>query len=134
VGENPVSRGTLALSLKAVPENVKRARQAAAAAARKCGADAERVALATSEALMHVIRSDRRKGDAPEVRLEARREGNELVVTVSGGDAGFTPDATVPGLGAGMALIGFLASSIGFGRSETGVDLKMRFPCSDRAR
>ena len=123
--------GEMALTLKAVPENIRKARQAVSTAACRCGADVEGVALATSEAVTNIIRNGSRAKETPaEFRLRAEREGDELVVTVSGGEGGFSPNSDISGVGSALALIASLATSIGFSPSGPGLGLTMRFPCT----
>jgi anti-sigma regulatory factor (Ser/Thr protein kinase) len=125
--------GAMALTLKAVPENIREARQAVSTAACRCGADVEGVALATSEAVTNIIRNGdgaRAKETPAEFRLRAEREGDELVVTVSGGEGGFSPNSDISGVGSALALIASLATSIGFSPSGPGLGLTMRFPCT----
>jgi serine/threonine-protein kinase RsbW len=131
VGGGTVPGQGLALQLKAVPDNVARVRQAVGAFAQACGANTERVTLATTEAVSNVVRHAYRCRAIPgDVRVSAKVEGSELLVTVSDDGPGLQPRVDSPGFGMGPALIGAFTEGTSFKSSDPGLDLTMRFSCS----
>lgn len=130
MGQSPAPQGAGGLTLTVDPDNVNTVRQAVAAAAQRCGADAERVSQATAEAVTTIVRNARDAVARGVVQVRAQRHGAELIVTVSDDGSGFAPDQGSL-VGRVMAKLALLAESLSFSRTGTGADLEMRFPCAD---
>ena len=105
------------------------ARRAVVDLALSCGGDPSSVGLATSEAVTNAVLHAYRDREPGEVRVRAKLEGSDLIVTVSDDGCGLRPDLDSPGLGMGIALIGTVTSGMNFDSSGNGLDLSMRFPC-----
>ncbi len=114
------------------PEAVARARRDVAQAAGELGVDPGRLAdllLAVSEAVTNAVLHAYRDRAPGGVRLELRREGDEVRVTVADEGAGMRPRPDSPGLGLGLPLIARLSASLEVATGETGgTRLCMSFP------
>ena len=134
LGESPSADGSagpppLWLGLDAVPENVPVARRAVAEFARACDGNPEHVALAISEAVTNVVLHAYPEDVDGRMRVSAALIGGDLVVTVSDDGDGMKPDPESTGLGMGLPIIGSLTSQTSLKKTETGLEVTMRFPC-----
>lgn len=117
------------LGLDAVPGSVPIARRAVADFARACDGDADRVGLATSEAVTNVVLHAYGEDVDGTMRVSAVLVGSDLLVTVSDDGCGMRPDLDSPGMGMGVAVIGSTTSHASFKSTDHGLDVTMRFPC-----
>ncbi len=117
------------LMLDAVPESIPVARHVVANYARECDGEADRVALAISEAVTNAVVHAYKDTEPGPVRLCAELIDDDLLVTVTDEGVGLKPDLDSPGMGLGLALIGALTSESRFLHRERGLEVVMRFPC-----
>jgi serine/threonine-protein kinase RsbW/stage II sporulation protein AB (anti-sigma F factor) len=117
----------LQLSLPAESLSIGRARNAVAEFAQEHGANRDDVALAVSEAVSNSVIHAFRGRTAGTVDVDARADGDALVVTIADDGVGVMPNPDSPGLGLGLALIGSLADGMELHRDGKGTTVVMRF-------
>lgn len=121
----------LEMELPAVPESIPRARHAVVDYGEQFGADLDKLALATSEAVTNVVRHAYREGRG-QIRLAANHNDSDLVVVVSDNGVGMSPNPHSDGLGLGLPLIGAMASKVKLDNSPHGLRVTMSFPLPKR--
>jgi anti-sigma regulatory factor (Ser/Thr protein kinase) len=121
----------VALDLPPEPSSVTEARHAVRQLARAVGSPEQEVALAVSEAVSNAVIHAFRRGKAGSIRVLARRDGGELLVTVADNGVGMIPDLDSPGLGVGTSLISRLSAQATFESSDEGTTVTMRFKANE---
>ena len=119
------------LELPPEPGSVAEARYAVRELARAVGSPEQEVALAVSEAVANAVLHAFRHGKEGSVRVLARRDGGELLVTVADNGVGMIPDLDSPGLGVGTSLISRLSEQATFESSDEGTIVTMRFKANE---
>jgi len=119
------------LELPPEPGSVAEARHAVRDLARVVGAPEEEVALAVSEAVSNAVIHAFRFGKEGMVKVRARLERDELLVTVADNGVGMFPDFDNPGLGVGTSLISRLSERATFESSDAGTTVTMRFKAKE---
>ena len=94
-----------------MPESVTQARHAAIEVADAAGVDSDAVGLAVSEAVGNAVLHAFEAGGRGKVVLSADVAADVMTVSVADDGRGMRPDATSPGLGIGLSLIGSVASA-----------------------
>jgi anti-sigma regulatory factor (Ser/Thr protein kinase) len=113
------------------PGSIAAVRRAVAAVARDCGMTPQQlhdVRLAVSEAVSNAVvhaYADR----TGEITVDARVEGQELLVTVGDRGGGLVPRPDSPGLGLGLPLIVALTSRFEICNGEGSTEVIMAFDC-----
>jgi len=109
---------------------VGKARHAVSDFAAEVGADSDAVAVAVSEAVTNaVVHAYPQGSDGGDILVEAKVNGDAMVVLVSDGGHGIRPNPDSPGLGYGLALVASLAEEIAIADSPSGgTTVRMRFP------
>jgi anti-sigma regulatory factor (Ser/Thr protein kinase) len=119
------------LELPPEPHSVSQARHAVRDLARAVGSREQEVALAVSEAVSNAVIHAFRFGKDGLVRVRARMEGEDLLVTVADNGVGMIPDLDNPGLGVGTSLISRLSDKATFESSDAGTTVTMRFKANE---
>ena len=118
---------SLQLRLAAEPQSVPVARQALTKYAKENGADAEAVAVATTEAVTNAV-LHAFTGAQGQVLIEAWPSDQDLIVVVSDDGRGISPNPVSPGLGYGLPLVAALCEEMSIEASSAGgTRLRMRF-------
>jgi stage II sporulation protein AB (anti-sigma F factor) len=117
----------MSVELAAGSASIAAARRAARDFARSCGANAQDLALAASEAVTNaVVHGYRGDQDGP-IELVGYREGDHCVLEVADHGVGMRPHPEVHGLGMGLPVISTVADSVEILSLDPGTAIRMRF-------
>ena len=122
---------TFAASYEASPSSVAVVRNQMAALARDCGLDecgVNDVKLAVSEAATNALVHGYDGGEGS-IRVHARIEGDELLISIADDGAGMKPRSDSPGLGLGLPVIASVAHRLEVLDEGPGTELRMAFHC-----
>lgn len=111
---------SLQLRLAAESGSVPVARHAVSEFAERSGADAGAVAVAVTEAVTNCVIHGFEDSGPGNVLIEARLDGDALMVVISDDGRGMTPNPDSPGLGYGLPLVAALSDEMGIEASDTG--------------
>ena len=107
--------------------SIARARRVARRLARACGANADDLALAASEAVTNALVHGYREDQTGAIELNGYREGDQCVLEVADRGVGMRPHPGVHGLGMGLPVISTVAESVEIVSLEPGTAIRMRF-------
>ena len=122
---------TFAASYEASPASVALVRSQMAALAADCGLDdcaINDVKLAVSEAATNALLHGY-KNRPGLIRVQARIEAGELLISVADDGAGMKPRADSPGLGLGLPVIASVTRRLEVLDDGPGTELRMAFDC-----
>jgi anti-sigma regulatory factor (Ser/Thr protein kinase) len=117
----------MSVELQGELASIARARRVARRVARACGANADDLALAASEAVTNAIVHGYREDHAGAIELSGYRDGDQCVLEVADRGVGMRPHVGVHGLGMGLPVISTVADSVEIVNLEPGTAIRMRF-------
>jgi serine/threonine-protein kinase RsbW len=126
----------LKLSLPARSEHLGTVRRALAEFAASLGADDDVIAnlrLAVNEACTNVVRHAYDGELAGELEVEAKPEGDQLVVVVQDAGRGLTRASSDPGAGLGLRVATAVSRSVEVRGRGDGTEVKLAFPLGEAA-
>ncbi len=126
VGSDVVAE-RLEVQLAGTPASIARAREAVRSFADGCGADADDLALAASEAVTNALVHGYRDGVAGSIGLRGYRDGDDCVLVVTDHGVGMRPHPGRSGLGMGLPVITAVAQSVEIVSLPRGTAIRMRF-------
>ena len=115
------------IELRGVSASIADARRAARTFAEECGASADDLALAASEAVTNAIVHGYRDGGHGTIEVVGYRDGDHCVLEIADRGVGMMPHPGSHGLGMGLPVIGRLADQVEIVDAGPGTVIRMRF-------